>query len=129
MLSLNLGRSYNQLVKKDESKVYLLDNTKTANELASNTIEFVFDIFAGKVEIILGFDEQFKKNITLNNKYSAASIEITPEMRQIHHYNGSIYIKVTAESYSEFYFYSQLTREDATYLKPYTAYFDELEKD
>jgi hypothetical protein len=124
ILSLGLGRNYYEMVKKEQSKVYHLDNAKNAKEIEDKTMEFVFDIFAGKLQITLGFDDQFNNNITLSNKYSAVSMEVTPEMRQMKRYNGSIFVKVTAEGDSEFYFYSQLTREDATYLKPYTAYFD-----
>ena len=57
------------------------------------------------------------------------SIEITPEMRLKKNFNNIFYINITAEHDAEFYFYSQITREDAAYMKPYTAYFDQLEKD
>ena len=69
-----LGRNYYEMVKKDESMTYLVDNSNTAKEIRGKTIEFVFDIFAGKLQIVLGFDDKFTKNITLSNKYSAVSL-------------------------------------------------------
>jgi len=97
-------------------------------ELADETIEFVFDVYSGNPKIEIGFDSEFGRDIAFNRKSAAISYSISPTLRENYNFTDTIYMRVTATMPSEYYFYSKIDREDATYMEPYLAYLDEINK-
>jgi hypothetical protein len=49
-------------------------------------------------------------------------------VRKRYNYSSTLFIRVITSQTAEYYFYTQLVREDVTYLQPYLTYFDEVEK-
>lgn len=49
---------------------------------------------------------------------------MAPEIRKSFNFTDMIYIKVTSEFSSEFYFSTNFIRNDVTFIEPYFTYLD-----
>lgn len=95
-VNMQVGRSFFDLVKKGEEKVYLLNTSTYYKQIENKTIQLVFDKFAGTPDITLGFDSAFLKKISVSKKFQAVSVELSPALRIEKGFNKLIYISVIA---------------------------------
>jgi hypothetical protein len=102
----------------------VLNISQQADELTNRTIELIFDVYSGDPEISIGFNSEFTNEIPFVQKSSATSYALSPVVRNDYDFTDSIFIKVTATVASEYYFYTKVNRDDATYMHPYLTYFD-----
>lgn len=84
----------------------------------------MFDIYSGNPQIDISFTKDFKKTVSLSKKASAVSYSLSPSARKQNGFKDCIFIKVKSTLASEYYFYSQLNRQDVSYIYPYLTYFD-----
>jgi len=104
--------------------MYFLDLSQQVEELMNKTIELVFDVYSGNPTIEIGFDSSFSNEIPFTRKSSATSYSFPPSLRSDYNFTDSIFIRVSSTVASEYYFYTKVNREDATYIEPYLTYFD-----
>lgn len=76
----------------------------------------MFDIYSGNPEFLIAFDKNFDNPISYNKKISAVSILLPPNVRSSFKFAGLIYIKVTSQYPSEYYFYTGFIRDDVTFI-------------
>lgn len=104
--------------------MYTLDLTSITPD---ETLELVFDIYSGYPEFQLSIDSSFTSLIDFPQHSSANSILLTPSIRKRVNLTNFLYIRVVTVITAEYYFYTQLVREDVSYLQPYLTYFDEVD--
>lgn len=123
-LNIDLGKSYFDYVNNQTPKMYTLNTSAYSLNTNNKTLSIVFDIYSGSPDFLISFDPNFNKIIEYNRKTSAVSVLLAPEIRKSFNFTDMIYIKVTSEFSSEFYFYTNFIRNDVTFIEPYYAYLD-----
>lgn len=88
----------------------------------------MFDIYSGNPQITIAFDAAFTREVPFTRKTSALSYSLSPSLRGDLGFVDSVYIKVSSSISSEYYFYTKVIRDDAAFIQPYLAYFDEVEE-